>query len=170
MRRIALLTKSVVLLAFGVVAAADDASSASASRQPAVSVAKSEPDADEAAIRAREDEERRAVLARDFDALERIWAAEFTVNAPTNKVIVGAATVLGAFRQGVVHYTSFERNIEQIRISGDHAIVMGRETVKPTGKAPLAGKTVERRFTNIWRREGGTWRAVARHANVISAQ
>lgn len=170
MRRIALLANSIVSLALGVVAAADEAAPASAPRQPAVSVAKSAPDADEAVIRAREDEERRAVLARDFDALERIWAAEFTVNAPTNAVMVGAAAVLGAFRQGVAHYTSFERNIEQIRFSGDHAIVMGRETVKPTGKAALAGKTVERRFTNIWRREGGTWRAVARHANVISVQ
>jgi hypothetical protein len=44
---------------------------------------------------------------------------------------------------------------------------MGAETVRPIGKAPLAGQTVKRRFTNIWSREGGTWRLIARHANVI---
>jgi len=169
MRRIVLVVNAVVLLALGPVAAGEDRSS-SGSEPNRPTAAASAPGADEAAVRARDDEERRAVLARDFDALERIWAAEFTVNAPNDKVVVGAAAVLGMFRQGVVHYSSFERTIEHARISGDHAIVMGREVVKPTGKAPLAGKTVERRFTNVWMRDNGTWRLAARHANVVSAR
>ena len=28
----------------------------------------------------------------------------------------------------------------------------------PKGKAPNAGKTVRRRFTDVWGREGGTWK------------
>jgi ketosteroid isomerase-like protein len=43
---------------------------------------------------------------------------------------------------------------------------MGAETVRPIGEAPLAGQTVERRLTNIWKKEAGTWRMIARHANV----
>jgi hypothetical protein len=43
--------------------------------------------------------------------------------------------------------------------------------VKPNRDAPsaglVAGQTVERRFTNIWKNEAGTWRLFARHANVI---
>ena len=42
--------------------------------------------------------------------------------------------------------------------------------VQPIGDAPLAGKTVQRRFTNIWKKDGNTWCAIARHANVVSAQ
>jgi hypothetical protein len=47
---------------------------------------------------------------------------------------------------------------------------MGAEIVQPIGDAALAGKTVQRRFTNIWKKDGNTWCAIARHANVVSAQ
>lgn len=108
------------------------------------------------------------MLNQDFDALERIWSEQFIVNAPTNKVAPNRSVVLAAFRQGLAHYSSFERTIEHIVLQGDFAIVMGAETVKPIGNAPMAGQTVQRRFTNIWRREGGGWRLFARHANNVS--
>jgi ketosteroid isomerase-like protein len=126
--------------------------------------------ADEATIREREDQERSAVLAQDFAALERVWSEEFMVNAPNNQVVAGRSRVLAVFRQGIAHYGSFERRIEQIRFSGDYAVVMGGETVKPIDKAPLAGKIVERRFTHVWRREGDTFRLLARHANVMAVR
>ena len=43
---------------------------------------------------------------------------------------------------------------------------MGAETVKPKA-GPSAGQLIQRRFTNVWRKEAGTWRLYARHANVI---
>jgi hypothetical protein len=47
----------------------------------------------------------------------------------------------------------------------------GRRPVVPNSDAPgaglIAGETVLRRFTNIWKNEAGTWRLFARHANVI---
>jgi uncharacterized protein (TIGR02246 family) len=124
--------------------------------------------AEEAAIRVLEDQERSAVLAQDFAALERLWSEDFTVNTPRGDVSAGRGAVLALFRQGIAAYASFDRRIELIRFSGDHALVMGGETVRPIGNAPLAGQTVERRFTNVWRREDGTWRLFARHANVVA--
>jgi len=51
--------------------------------------------------------------------------------------------------------------------------IMGLETVEPRVDTPSAGlsagRKVQRRFTNVWREEGGTWRLYARHANVIGA-
>ena len=44
---------------------------------------------------------------------------------------------------------------------------MGKETLVPTGSAPMAGQTVNRRYTNIWTKEKGNWILIARHANVI---
>jgi hypothetical protein len=42
---------------------------------------------------------------------------------------------------------------------------------RPTDqRCPLAGKKVQRRFTNIWKKDGNTWCAIVRHANVVSAQ
>ena len=124
--------------------------------------------AEEAAIRALEEQERSAVLAQDFAALERLWSEDFTVNTPRGDVSAGRGAVLGLFRQGIATYASFDRRVEHIRFSGDHAFVMGGETVRPIRNAPLAGQTVERRFTNVWRREGGTWRLFARHASVVA--
>jgi ketosteroid isomerase-like protein len=69
--------------------------------------------------------------------------------------------------RGVINFSSFERAIEFIRVDGDLGIIMGVETIRPVGDAPMAGQTVRRRFTNIWRKEAGTWRLFVRHANVI---
>ena len=123
--------------------------------------------ADEARIRSLEEQERTGVLKQDFEALERIWAPSFMVNAPMNVVAPNRAVVLDIFRQGLAHYASFDRKIEEIRFDGDLAIVMGAETVQPIGKAPLAGQTVQRRFTHVWKKEGGDWRLISRHANNV---
>lgn len=133
--------------------------------------ASSAPSADEVAIRSLEEQERTGVLKQDFAALERIWSEHFMVNAPMNQVAPNRAVVLDIFRQGLAHYASFDRKIEQLRLDGDLAFVMGSETVQPIGNAPLAGQTVERRFTHVWQREAGAWRLIARHANnVLSAR
>ena len=122
----------------------------------------------ESTIRSLEERERAAVLARDLAALEGIWSEHFIVNAPVNRVSPNRALVLDLFRQGLAHYTSFERTVEETRVFGNIAITMGSETVRPTGKAPGAGKTIERRFTHIWQQEDSRWRLLARHANNIA--
>ena len=118
-------------------------------------------------VRALDNEERVAALKRDRRALERLWSDQFIVNAPNNRVVIGKSAVLDEFvAGGAISFSSFERQIEFIRVDGDFAFVMGAETVKPrTG--PSAGQLIQRRFTNVWRKEAGTWRLYARHANVI---
>jgi hypothetical protein len=123
---------------------------------------------DEAIARSLDDSERLAVLNQDLVALERLWSDDFTVNAPSNTVSIGKQQVLAAVSRGLIHYSLFDRTVEFIRFGDGIAIVMGAETVKPIGDAPMAGQTVRRRFTNIWRNEAGTWRMFARHANVIA--
>jgi len=127
-------------------------------------------DSDEAIVQSLDEQERAAILSRDRAALERLLSDQFTVNSPTNRVGMGRDAVLALIEQGVIHYSSFERKTEFLRVEGDLGIVMGSETVQPIGDAPSAGKTVQRRFTNIWRKEAGTWRMIARHANVIPSQ
>ena len=125
--------------------------------------------ADEKTVRSLDDQERKAVPNRNYAALERLWCEELTVNSPMNSVVIGQHDILARVQRSAL-YSSFERKIEFIRIDGDFAIIMGAETVKPIGEAFLAGKTVQRRFTNIWKKDGKTWCAIARHANVVSAQ
>jgi ketosteroid isomerase-like protein len=119
-----------------------------------------------------DDLERVAALQRDVAALERLWSDRFTVNAPNSQVVVGKRAVLDTFvNSGVIDFSSFERDIEFSCIEGDFVIIMGLETLVPNNDAPraglVAGKAVQRRFTNIWRKEATDWRLFARHANVI---
>jgi ketosteroid isomerase-like protein len=123
----------------------------------------------EASIRALDNEERLAALNQDLPALERLWSEHFIVNAPSNQILPNRSAVLDWFRKGMTTRSSYERTIEQVRVDGDIAIVMGLETLTPTGSAPHVGQTVRRRFTNVWKKEGGTWRLWARHANWIPA-
>lgn len=122
---------------------------------------------EEAVIRGLEDRERTAVLNRDSVTLQQIWAPEFIVNSPFNQISPNRAVVLDLVRRGLIHYTAFERRIEELRIIGNSAIVMGAETVQP---ARAEARPVQRRFTHIWLRDTGGWRLVARHANDIITQ
>jgi len=119
-------------------------------------------------IRQLEEQERQAVLQQDLAALERLWSEEFIVNNPQNQISMSRGDVLALVKRGLIRYAAFERRIESIRFNADIAIVMGAETVEPVGDAPRAGGTVERRFTNIWRKQDVTWHMIARHANVIA--
>lgn len=127
---------------------------------------------DEQVVRSLDDQERVAALNRDVGALERLWSEQFTVNAPNNQVVVGRHRNLDTFvRSGIINFSAFERSIEFARVDGSFAVIMGLETVTPNADAPsaglVAGRPVRRRFTNIWRKEGDTWRLYWRHANVI---
>lgn len=124
---------------------------------------------EEDVIRQLEEQERQAVLGQDVAALERLWAEEFIVNNPQNQISPNREAVLALVKRGVIRYAAFERRIESIRFSADIAIVMGAETVEPVGDTPRAGGTVERRFTNIWRKQDATWYMIARHANVTAS-
>lgn len=66
---------------------------------------------------------------------------------------------------GVHQLSRFEGHIEFVRADGPFVITMGLETVQPLSDAPGAGlrlgQTIERRFTNLWKNENGTWRLLA---------
>ena len=103
-----------------------------------------------------------AVLRGDLAAMDKIWTTDFKVNNPFNEV-----DKADRIRTGAVTYSSFERVAETVLINKDTVIVMGREKVVPKGDSPDAGKTINRRYTNIYMKRDGKWRLIARHANVI---
>ena len=123
---------------------------------------------EEDTIRQLEEQERQAVLNEDTAALEHLWSEDFIVNNPQNKITPSRSDALGLVKRGLIRYVAFDRRIETIRFNDDIAIVMGAETVEPVGDTPRAGRIVERRYTNIWRKKEATWRMIARHANVIA--
>ena len=134
----------------------------------ALAVQAQQTSADETAVRKLDEQERVAVLKADRGALERLWSEQLTVNAPTNRVNVGRQAVLDLISSGVLHYSSFERAVEAVRLYGDVAVVMGSETARPAGKGPGAGELVYRRFTNVWQKDRGSWIMIARQAATVS--
>jgi hypothetical protein len=104
------------------------------------------------------------LLRNDVTGMERQWAKDYVVNNPFNEVVDASA---GPVRRGQLTYSSFVRSIERVLVHGKTVIVMGAETVVPSGRSPDAGKTIHRRFTDVWMQQKGHWLLTARHASVI---
>ena len=103
-----------------------------------------------------------AVLSGDLKEMDKYWTEDFMVTNPFNGI-----DRADRIRSGAVTYSSFQRISEAIQVHGKTAIVMGKEIVVPKGKSPDAGKTINRRYTNIWMKRKGEWRLVARQASII---
>jgi Domain of unknown function (DUF4440) len=119
-------------------------------------------------IRNLDNSEREAVLRGDTISLfNKLWSPNMVVNTPANRVGTVESTK-NLTRTGKIDYSSFERTIEKITIFENVGIVMGQEVVKPQRNADNVGKTITRRFTNIWMNGKDGWQIVARQATVIS--
>lgn len=103
-------------------------------------------------------------LRNEYEAMEKQWSPDYVVNNPFNQIVKANQ---GPMRKGNLTYSSFTRDIETVLFHGLTVIVMGAETVVPSGTTSDAGKTIKRRFTNVWMNTTGKWLLVARHANVI---
>jgi hypothetical protein len=115
-------------------------------------------------VRALEQTQVKLLLEGDINGMQKSWATDYVVNNPFNQTVDASA---GPIRQGRLTYSSFARDIERVLIHGTTAIVMGSETVVPSGVSADAGKTIHRRFTDVWMNREGRWLLTARHANAI---
>ena len=109
------------------------------------------------------------VLDQDSTILQRIMANDLVITAANNNVI-GMQTAMKALRQGYIHYSSYQQEIDTIRVFENIGIVMGLEIMKPVGLTGNAGKTVKRRFTDVWMYKNQKWEMIARQATNISIE
>ena len=117
-------------------------------------------------IRAVEQQEAAAFLTGYASALERLWAPDLIINASNNTIRTGAET-LNLIRSGAMKVTKLDRRVERIAVHGQVAVAMGVEILVPAG-GDSAGKTVSRRYTDVYAQQDGQWRLIARQATVIS--
>ena len=107
-----------------------------------------------------------ALLYGDTTTLKKLWAKDFMVNSPNNKVVIGGQVKMVA--SGFIKYSSFVLENEQTMVKDDLVITMGKETVVTSGgNYPTAGKTVHRRYTQVWQKQNGSWICIARQASNI---
>ncbi len=105
-----------------------------------------------------------ALMRNDLAAMKANWAKDYVVNNPFNEAVDASK---GPIQAGTLTYSSFVREVERVLIRGNAVIVMGRETVVPKGTSPDAGKTINRRFTDVWMKQNGKWLMTARQASVV---
>lgn len=108
----------------------------------------------------------KALVTDDTAAFAASLASDLVVNNPQNAISEQGATVAMNLA-GRIAYTSYERIIEHAGLRGDMVLLMGEENVVPKA-GPMAGKPVKRRFTDLWRLDGGRWVLTARQATIIS--
>jgi len=126
--------------------------------------------ADERALLAADERQRLAVGSADIAAIEAISDANLRVNAPSNHILT-REDLMRMVASGEIRNEVFERTLEDLVITGDVGVVMGHEVVVPGANSEQARmygvRTLRRRYTNVYIRSGGTWRHLARHANII---
>jgi hypothetical protein len=119
-------------------------------------------------VEAIEDQESAAVQNGDLTRQSPHWAPDMIVNAPDNHVLRIAEVIERMRQQTTLQYYHFERHREATIVRRNCAVTMGYEIVVPKGNTPQSGKTINRRYTNIYYFEDGAWRAIARQATNIS--
>ena len=122
-------------------------------------------------VRAVDEAQRRMVAASDVTGLVSLAHPNLRINAPGNRVLT-REQFRATMKSGEIAAEQFERTPEDITISGSIAVVMGRETFTPAAASEL-GRAYgavprQRRYTNVYVREAGRWRWLARHANVVA--
>jgi hypothetical protein len=120
-------------------------------------------------IRNLEQQEAAAMLKGDTLSLVKLWSPKYVVNNPLNAV-VDVKTIKWLIRTGKIDYTSFERIIDKITFNENLAVVMGTEVVKPEKITEHPGKTVNRRYTDVWMKTKGKWSLVTRQATNIEVK
>lgn len=126
---------------------------------------------EQATLLAIDDQERQMVLTDDAAAMEKLAHPQLHINAPTNEVL-DRTEFLRRLKGKIIAFENLKRIPETVTISGDVGIIMGREEVLPTPSSEsgqlFGARPLVRRYTNIYLREGGRWRFLARHANVVT--
>lgn len=112
--------------------------------------------------------EEQLVLHQDTAGFRKFYPNDFVVTNPFNQFI-NKNTVIDRVKDNIIKYSSYKRTFDAFQFYGNTAIVIGSEIVVPTQDANRddAGKTVNRRFTEVWVLRKGSWQKVVRHASNI---
>jgi ketosteroid isomerase-like protein len=109
------------------------------------------------------------VLNQDTAAMQQFYPHDMVVTNPFNQFI-DKRKVMQRVKSDIIKYTSYEKKVDFFHLEGDNTVVViGREIVVPTPDANRAdaGKTINRRFTEVWMKRGKEWKKVVRHANNV---
>ena len=127
----------------------------------------------DATLRAADAEQMRILVQQDVKAQQEFMHPNYIFNNPANRIL-RKSEAISMLAHGDMASNTFERVIEGTAITGDVGIVMGREVGRPSLGSELGklhpGKTLQRRFTNVFIFQSGKWRFLARQATVVGSE
>jgi hypothetical protein len=97
----------------------------------------------------------KAILKRDTMVLKKLWARDFTLDAPLNKVIESKNTL--------PYYVSYKRIIENLNVIGDAVYSRGYEMVQHLKVNGKLEDPVKKSYFHVWKKQNGSWRLVSKH-------
>ena len=114
-------------------------------------------------VRALEDARCQALMARDFDKLDRLLASEL-VHVHANGQADDRETYLSGIRDRL-EYLRVARPDLVVRVFGDSAVTTG--VLDQTIRVKASGQTVDMRAfaTQVWAKVDGSWKQVSFHAS-----
>ncbi len=107
-----------------------------------------------------ENEWAKAYLTRDVSALDRIVAEGWAFTGADGDVCSKAEDIADV-ASGTFVATVFEVSDLKVKLFGDTAVVVGRQTVRATYKGQDASAVY--RITDVWQRREGRWQAISSH-------
>ncbi len=108
----------------------------------------------------------RAATGTDPGAFTAFLADDLAVNNPRNGVSIRTATAQRS-AAGRISYSRYDRIVEYAGLRNGMVLLMGEEIVVPRD-ASQGQAAVNRRFTDLWKEVGGTWKLTARQATIIA--
>jgi len=114
-----------------------------------------------------------AALAGDVATLKELLSVRLVVNDPGNR-IRRRDDLLALFQKREVAYSSISATVEFAEQLGDLVVLMGtQETVleeAPPGAPWGPGTKLFRRFTDVFKKEAGSWRLFVRQSTVFRVE
>ncbi|MFD1788838.1 nuclear transport factor 2 family protein [Sphingomonas floccifaciens] len=110
----------------------------------------------------------KAMMAHDAAGVRSVWAEDFVVNSPDNRVLT-REEVIAVMEHDFLDYKDFRKHITFVGEKPEVTVVMGYDTMVPL-KGPGAGKQVMRPFTDVWAKRSDGWRLIARQATIAAAE
>ena len=108
--------------------------------------------------------------AVDIAGVEALMAPDILVHAPINKV-VDRKNIIGRLKASQISYESAAEEVTDfVGVRGDMVVIMGEEVLRPNKDAPHAGKTINRRSTEVWKPFDGVWKLWIRQATITKAE
>ena len=124
---------------------------------------------EESDIRNLEETEGQSWVKKDTSMLFQLFSPQLVVNTPLNRCAT-LQEIKQLTRMGKIDLSYSKKMIEKITFINGMAVVMGQDIIKPRGNMGNAGKTVTRRYTDVWAKAQNKWKLIIRQATIISIE